>query len=300
MSTTTTTTIGRDAELVVLAEKEWRRAQSEHRRVTAEWSAPRLARRQKGERHPVDDFLWEYYPIRPAQLQRWSPGLGVALAGDATQFLSLPGFATTAHGVVIDPSQLPQQRKAAERIAELLSATQARPGRFGCFALHEWAMVYDIDQSALRHAAYPLRLAPNEVRGVVDELGLRCTHFDAFRFYTDAARPLNPLQLTRADQVEHEQPGCLHANMDLFKWAWQLFPGAAADLVRATRQLTAEVRWLDMRAAPYDLRTLGVVPLHVETTDGRAEFVAAQRGFAERAAGLRGELLTVASALLSA
>ena len=30
----------------------------------------------RGERHPVDDFLFEYYPNRPSLLRRWHPGLG--------------------------------------------------------------------------------------------------------------------------------------------------------------------------------------------------------------------------------
>ena len=41
---------------------------------------------------------------------------------------------------------------AVERILRL---TAARPGQFGCFGLHEWAMVYR--QDAHRHAV-PLRL----------------------------------------------------------------------------------------------------------------------------------------------
>ena len=35
-----------------------------------------LARRQRGVKHPVHDFLFTYYSFRPAQLRRWSPGFG--------------------------------------------------------------------------------------------------------------------------------------------------------------------------------------------------------------------------------
>jgi hypothetical protein len=45
------------------------------------WCAPRLARMSRGERHPVDDFLFEYYPNRPSLLRRWHPGLGTVLKG---------------------------------------------------------------------------------------------------------------------------------------------------------------------------------------------------------------------------
>lgn len=37
-------------------------------------------------------------------------------------------------------------------------------------------------------------------------------------------RPLNSEQLTRESRVDLDQPGCVHANMDLFKWALQLWP----------------------------------------------------------------------------
>lgn len=173
----------------------------------------------------------------------------------------------------------------------------SRPARFGCFALHEWAMVYGLTQEEVRHRAWPLRVSADEVKEVVGELGLRCTHFDAFRFYTEPARPLNPIQLSRANQIEFEQPGCLHANMDLYKWAWQLFPATSSDLVRATRELAVDVRHLDMASSPYDVRALGVEPLLVETASGRAVFAARQRELSERAEPLRVALLNVARTL---
>ena len=283
----------------VLSEDEWRAIQGQHEQIVDEWAAPRLARRLKGEKHPVDDFLWEYYPIRPGQLRKWSPGLDVALAGDANEFLERKGFARSADGVVVDRSALVHQRAAAARIAVLVQATMNRPGRFGCFALHEWAMVYGLSQDEVRHRAWPLRVSPDGVKEIVGELGLRCTHFDAFRFYTAQARPLNPLQLTRETQVELEQPGCLHANMDLYKWAWQLFPAVPSELVRATRELAVEVRQLDMQSSPYDVRDLGVEPILIETAEGRAEFAARQREFAVRAEPLRLALLAAAVALLA-
>jgi hypothetical protein len=283
---------------MVLPQAEWQEARRRHQDIVDDWAAPRLARRQQGERHPVDDFLWEYYPVRPAQLRRWSPGLGVALAGAADEFLEQPGFVRTPDGVAVDPSTLPHQLKMAARIAPLLTATAGRQGRFGCFALHEWAMVYGLSQEQVRHQAWQLRLEPSEVKAVVDEVGLRCTHFDAFRFYTDEARPLNPLQLTRETQIDSEQPGCLHANMDLYKWAWQLFPLTSSDLMRATREFAVDVRRLDMQAAPYDLRRLGIEPMEVENADGRAQFAAQQKAFAERAAQLRDQVQGIAAAVV--
>ena len=76
-------------------------------------------------------------------------------------------------------------------------------------------MVYR--SAEVRHEDWPLRLGADGTDAVVDSLPVRCTHFDAFRFFTDAARPLNSLQPQRADQVALEQPGCLHAGMDILQ-----------------------------------------------------------------------------------
>ena len=46
-----------------------------------------------GSEHPVHDFLFTYYSQRPAQLRRWHPGYGVALAGDAAEYAGLKGYA---------------------------------------------------------------------------------------------------------------------------------------------------------------------------------------------------------------
>jgi hypothetical protein len=46
-----------------------------------------------------------------------------------------------------------------------------------------------------------------------------------------------------------------------------------------------------MRAAPYDLRELGVEPIRIETPEGKQAYVAHQRGFAARSAVLRERLV---------
>lgn len=45
-----------------------------------------------------------------------------------------------------------------------------------------------------------------------------------------------------------------------------------------------------MRASPYDLSALGYQPVKVETADGKAQYVSAQRELAERGAALRAPL----------
>ncbi|WP_327087175.1 3-methyladenine DNA glycosylase [Nonomuraea sp. NBC_01738] len=279
----------------MLDEAEWQaRAEAHTRRVDA-WVGPHLRRRDAGESHPVEDFLFGYYSFRPARLRRWHPGAGVVLAG-AREFG--PDYLDTAEGAVLDVETLMTRRKAmvAWTVA-LLRATAGRTPHFGCFGMHEWAMVYRQPAEEIRHAAQPLRMSPDEVAAVVEKRGVRCSHFDAFRFFTEAARPLNALQPTRDLQAELEQPGCLHANMDLYKWSYKLSPLVPSELVADCFALARDIRAMDMRASPYDLRHLGYVPIPIETADGRAEYAAEQRGFADRARPLRERLLDVCESL---
>ena len=175
-----------------------------------------------------------------------------------------------------------------------MRATAARPAFGGCFGLHEWAMVYRDRET--RHPV-PLRLGADGTDAVVDAHQIRCTHFDAFRFFTPPAVGRNRLQPTRESQPELEQPGCLHAGMDLYKWAYKLSPATPGELVADCFELAVEVRELDMRASPYDLRAHGYSPVAIETPEGKAAYVAAQRGFAERGAVLRARLIDVCDAL---
>lgn len=81
---------------------------------------------------------------------------------------------------------------------------------------------------------------------------LVCNHFDAYRFFTPAAAPLNTLRPTSDERPAYEQPGCLHGNMDLYKHAFRLSPLVCSDLVADAFELAWEIRIMDMLAAPYD------------------------------------------------
>mgnify|MGYP001443400852 CR=1 FL=1 len=274
----------------------WRARAAVHRARVRRWTGPHRERRARGEAHPVLDFLFTYYSYRPSRLERWHPGPGLVLQ-DADEFLALPGYVRDATGVRLDPAALPPRYTATARfVRDLLSATASRAPRLSCFALHEWAMVYRCDTP--RHASVPLRLGAAGTDAVVESLPIRCSHYDAFRFFTPAARPRNALQPTRATQVDNEQPGCLHAIMDLYKWAYKLAPATPSELVADCFELAVEVRELDMRASPYDLTAYGYSPVRVETPEGRAEFVRAQARFAERAVPLRERLLALCNTLL--
>lgn len=158
-------------------------------------------------------------------------------------------------------------------------------------------MVYRNDTP--RHGAVSLRLGPAGTDAVVESLPLHCTHHDAFRFFTADARPRNAVTPGRADQFDHEQPGCLHAGMDLYKWAYKLLPATPSELLGDCFALAVEIRELDMRASPYDLGALGYPPIAIETPAGRAAYARAQAGFAERAAPLRLRLLDVCAFVLA-
>jgi hypothetical protein len=271
-------------QLAVLDRPTWEARRAAHEARVDAWIEPHLARRRLGRKHPVEDFLFTYYSYRPAQLRRWHPGAGVVLDGSGE-----------------DAAVVPSRRAdAIAWIRDLLAATAARTPHLGCFGLHEWAMVYRQTQDELRHNAWPLRLGPDGTDAVVEASRIRCSHFDAFRFYTAPARPLNLLQPTRETQTANEQPGCLHATMDLYKHAYKLAPLVPGELIADCFELARDVRILDMRASPYDLADLGYEPVPIETAEGRARYVEAQRSFAERAAPLRGRLIDECERLLQA
>ena len=275
--------------------------------LTAGWRERRAA----GTTHAIEDFLFTYYPTRPAQLRRWHPGPGVVVGrpDDEAQPDALAAYAeratwrwyrTTPDGATLDVDAFLAERGDTVRyVRDLLAATASRPARFGCLGLHEWAMVYR-DHAAGRASRHPLplRLGGDGTDAVVEGHRIRCTHFDAYRFFTPEASGLNTESPTRETQPALEQPGCLHANMDLYKWALKLGPGVPGELLLETFELARDVRVLDMQASPYDVSSYALDPVAIETPDGRAEYVRRQQEFAERSAGLRARLLDACRPLL--
>ncbi|MCG5433193.1 3-methyladenine DNA glycosylase [Mycobacterium sp. MYCO198283] len=249
--------------------------------------------------HPVWDFLFTYYSLRPGALRRWQPGYGTVLAGPpARRFLSRSGYREHPAGVTVSTTYLRSRAGTVAFVADLLAATASRPARLTCFGLHEWAMVYRT--SAVRHDRVPLRLGGAGTDAVVESMPLRCCHFDAYRFFTPAAAARNEESLSRERQLATEQPGCLHAAMDLYKHCYKLGPLIDAELLLDCFALAADARVLDMRASPYDLTGYGFAPIAIETARGRREYVRAQRIIAERAVPLRARLLDRCHRLLDA
>lgn len=279
-----------------LPAQEWRAREAAHESAVDARVAGHEQRRRAGQGHPVEDFLFVYYNFPPARLRRWHPGPGIVLEeAGATQRAGWAHYAADAAGAVrLDVAGFLERRGSTVNfVRDLLVATRGRSAYTGCFGMHEWAMVYRQAADQVRHSAYPLRLGPAGTDEVVEAHQIRCSHFDAFRFFTDAARPRNAIQPDRASQVALEQPGCLHAGMDLYKWAHKLSPLTPSDLVLEAFDLAREIRTLDMRASPYDLSELGYRPVPVETPEGKAEYAAAQRAFAARGNALRDRLLAL-------
>lgn len=286
----------------ILSESAWLRRREVHRARAEALTAGHEDRAARGEKHPVYDFLFTYYAHRPAWLRRWHPGVGFALAGPAArEYAALPCYAGSGGVVRAEPACFPVGRRAGvEWILRFLRATAARPPSFGCFGLHEWAMVYRQAAGELRHAAWPLRFPAERIARIVEASPVCCTHFDAFRFFTAAARPLNRVRPNRETITENDQRGCLHVNMDLYKWAFKLSPFTPSELVADAFELARDIREVDMRASPYDLRALGLEPIAIETAGGRAEYERHQRSFAARGEPVRARLIAVCEAMVGA
>nr|WP_246315467.1 3-methyladenine DNA glycosylase [Kineococcus aurantiacus] len=232
-------------------------------------------------------------------MARWHPGVGVVLK-DAGERRDWPHYRAVGAGAQVDGETLGRRRATTVRWArDVLAATRGRAPQLACFGLHEWAMVHRTRPEQVRHAGLPLRLGHAGTDEVVESHRIRCSHHDAFRFFTPTAVPLNALQPTRAEQAAQEQPGCLHATMDLYKWAMKLSPAVPGELLLDCFELARDVRVLDMRASPYDVSSLGHRAVAIETPEGKAEYARAQREFAERADPLRAALVEVCDALLA-
>ncbi len=279
----------------LLERKVWQQLESDHQLQVDDLTADHRCRRAEKRFHPVEDFMFTYYPFRPSQLRRWHPGAGVGLwdAPERAEWrfhrtVAVPGSHRVA--VTADSGQFSAAHgRTVAFIETLLGTTATAAPQFGCFGLHEWAMVFQVDDR--RHESWPLRLGRDATDDVVRKHQIRCSHFDAFRFFTPAARALNLLSPDLDSRDRMEQPGCLHASMDLYKWAFRLTPLCSSALVLDCFRLARQIRQVDLRASPYDLTELGYRPIPIETADGKAEYVAAQRDFSRRGQEIRARIL---------
>jgi hypothetical protein len=249
------------------------------------------------EKHPVYDFLFEYYSFRPAHLLRWTPGVNVLLEDAESADVVWTEFVSRDGGLVLQPSAFPPHRVPYLRWAvRYLEAIATREPSFCCLGLHEWAMVYR--DPNVRHPYVRLRLSREETDAVIDGQPLRCTHFDAVRFFTADAAPRNRFPLTRESTTDHDQPGCIHVGMDLYRFGYKIAPFCPSDVLADAFEMARAAREVDMRASPYDLTGYGFAPVRVETREGREEYVELQRQLYQRGQPLRDRLLGVYRGLL--
>ena len=286
-----------DAPPTVLSAAEWRGRADAHRRRAERHTLPARKRRDRGQPHPIADFLFEYYPFPFSLLEGWQPGIGVALeweAGPLSPTL-LPLFSDRWHSqenglLRADPGKLSdKERLRLIWIGELLEATRDRAPNFACHGLHEWAMVYR-GREVRHEKTLSLRLPQAEIDALVETRAICCSHHDAVRFFASDARPLNHLQPTLETRILLEQPGCLHVNMDLYKWAAKAMPWAGSDLLLDCFELAVELRDLDMRASPYDLSAWGREAVPIETAEGRRIYENEQKILSIQALPLRKRL----------
>ena len=264
-------------------EPVWRSLERAHEQRVDALTAEHLTRRAGGRRHPVEDFLFTYYSHRPAQLRRWHPGAGVALAGARRPARAGASTGSTATAPSLDVEALLAARGESVRfVRDLLARTASRPAQLGCFGLHEWAMVYRQDPEQVRHADWPLRLGADG-------------HGRGRRVAPDPLLALRRLPLLHAAGPAAQRP---HADTRGTRRTWSSraactptwtstsgrtssAPAVPSELSLDCFELARDVRELDMRASPYDLRELGYEPVRIETPRG-------QGGVRRRAARLLG------------
>lgn len=275
---------------------DWTRRAAAHAAKVGPWADAFVDRRSRGAKHPVHDFLFTYYSFAPGKLKQWMPAVGEALVVEEETLAShpwMPGrWGQVKDGVMILNTQLldHRTRDLARFVAELCGQIMGRAPRLRCFGLHEWAMVYRQTPEEVRHNAHALRMAPDDLAAFIESQSINCSHYDAYRFFTPGARPLNSLNPQLETRLDMEQGACLHANMDLYKWAGKLWPWAGSDLVAETFLLALEGRDLDMRASPYDLAAMGYEPVRIETEEGRRQYQLEQQRLAERSVPVRERL----------
>ena len=287
----------------VLSEEEWKARAAVHFERARAHTEPARHRADRAQPHPLADFLFTYYPFPFSLLEHWHPEFGMGM--EWKRDTAPPPFRGRVYrleaGVLAaDPGAL--SAKEIQRLVwtkELLDGTAERAPNFACHGLHEWAMVYGGRE--IRHErTLALRLTQEEIDVVVESRTIRCSHHDAFRFFAPRARCLNQLQPDIDSRHLMEQPACLHANMDLYKWAAKAMPWVGSELLLECFELAVELRDLDMRASPYDLQPWGREPVRIETAEGRKQYEAEQRRLAERAMPLRKRLAGQVAALLDA
>ena len=147
----------------ILSYENWKQLAVQHRARAERWTLPYRKRRASGQMHPIYDFLFIYYRNKPSHLEAWHPGHGISLREAPLGEFFKEAYYRVENGCTsLDPSLMKETtRHRLEMALRLCQSVNARPATFGCFGMHEWAMVYQGDtESEVRHAErLPLRLS---------------------------------------------------------------------------------------------------------------------------------------------
>lgn len=275
--------------------ENWQDVASCYQKEVQAWTQPYRKRKTTHKAHPVLDFMFTYYSYSMGRLETWHPGYGHLLSlesdADTPKGLTDKFYGILDQQLYLDPALIDAKRiPRLEWILSLLKAIHQRPASFGCFGLHEWAMVYRGEDIRHRESA-PLRLSQAETDQVLENRTVRCSHYDAYRFFSKSALPMNKLSPCMDNRHDTEQPGCLHTNMDLYKWCYKCMPWVSSKLLWKCFKYALKVRELDMRASPYDLSAYDMKPVKIETPSGREEYEKQQRALSKEAEPLRAELI---------
>ena len=281
-------------QVKMIPKVDWTRQLAAHRCQAEFYTLPARKRRGAGISHPVEDFLFQYYPFPLALLEKWHPGVGYCLEWDLPEIglhFSNRCYSVADGMMFCDPVLMTRKSRESLRwILELLVATQNRPPNFACHGLHEWAMVYRGSQ--VRHEQVAkLRLPQAEIDALVEARAISCSHYDAFRHFAPEAVSYNHLKPTIETRTRSEQPGCVHANMDLYKWAAKAMPWVGSEILIDCFKLAIQLRDLDMRASPYDLGEWGYSPIQIETNEGRKIYENEQKRLTFNALEIRNILI---------
>ena len=127
--------MGTPVQALLMTRPEWQEVMSQHHSVVEPWVRPRLTRRSHGLKHPVDDFLFEYYPISPNKLMTWHPGYGTYLEATADDLEVFPHVIYEFRNNLIQLRQswIEQRIEQIHATQNFLTVTSQRPTRTGCF-----------------------------------------------------------------------------------------------------------------------------------------------------------------------
>ena len=246
-----------------------------------------------GERHAVEDFLYDYYGTKPSLLRRWHPGAGVALGRRRRprEHAAGAGTATDADGAVTarrrrrsSPTAATPSRFVRELLGATASRRPARSAASGCTS-GRWSTGRTTSTGTRCRCGSGSDGHRRRRRGAPDPLhALRrvpLLHARGGRAQPAAADPRRAAGM--------EQPGCLHAgDGPLQVGAQARARSCPATCCSTASSSPATSATLDMQASPYDVTDVGLRARRHRDARGQGRVrapAAGLRGAGERAAG---------------